>query len=156
MLNDDGPVRVVMEQGLPVMSPLLMTLEGYEAVAIGHPIFDAEGTLSGAISSLLRPDQLMESMTAFTEMGINAMVMQADGLVLYDPDTSRVRRDTFTDPICQGFPQIKAVAQRMVNEISGNDRHSFQQNGGLVEKRVAWTIVSILGERWTIAVNTLA
>jgi len=156
MLNDDDPVRTALEQGRPVMSSQFMTLQGYEAVAIGHPIFDAQGTISGAISSLLRPDQLMENLTASMEEGINAMVMQADGLVHYDPDTSQVGRNTFTDPIYQDFPQILAVAHRMVNESSGNDRYSFQQNGEMVEKKVAWTIVSILGERWTVAANTLA
>ncbi len=156
VLFTDDPVRVVLEQGRPVMSSQFMTLQGYEAVAIGYPIFDAQGTVSGAISSLLRPDQLMENITASLGEGINAMVMQADGEVLYDPDTSQVGRNTFTDPIYQDFPQILTVAHRMVNESSGNDQYSFQQNGDIVKKKVAWTIVSILGERWTIAVNTLA
>lgn len=158
-IGTEEPVEQLLDHGQPVISPLIAVVEGYDAVFIAYPVLDEQGTVVGAVSTLFRPDWTMENITGAQGSGIiSAMVMQDDGVVLYDPDVAQVGRNTFTDPLYQNFTEIKVVASRMVNESSGSDSYSFQLPGGTeeVHKTVVWTAVGLLGERWTVAVNRAA
>jgi hypothetical protein len=155
-IGADDPIGKLLEQGQPVISSLFLTSEGDRGVFIAYPVFDGQGRAIGAVSTLFRPDRMMENITAaLGEEALGAMVLQMDGTVLYDGDASQVGRNTFTDPLYENFTEIKAVASRMVNESSGDGAYSFHPPGEITEvrKAVQWTTIGLLGERWTVAVN---
>jgi hypothetical protein len=145
-------MKIALEQGQSAISPLDTVVEGFGAVYIVYPIFDDQGKIMGSISTLFCPGWTMDNITEAQESSdINAMIMQNDGVVLYDPDTDQIGRNTFTDPLYQNFTEIKAIASRMVNESSGSGSYSFQLSGEEVHKTVLWTTVGLMGARWTVA-----
>jgi hypothetical protein len=157
-VSSDIRVADLLYAGRSFMSPLATMYQGYEGVVICAPILDSQNKISGMLSVMFRPDKVLENITSELGMGpgmkMNGMVLQKDGVILYDVDVSQVGKNTFTDPLFQNFTEIKAVASRMVNETCGNARYTFYQPGvtNPVTKEVAWTTVSCLGVDWTVAV----
>jgi len=156
-VSSTDPVRRVFEDGRPIISGLFEVLDGYEAVIVAYPTLDGQGRVNGAVSTMFRPAEMMQNITRMIDGGrVGSMVMQGDGVLIYDPDGSQVGKNTFTDPIYQDFTEIKRVAYRMINESSGSDSYSFKQTGADVHKDVMWTTVVVLGIRWTVAVNMVS
>jgi hypothetical protein len=147
-------MRKAFEQGLAAISPLELVVEGYYAVYMVYPVFDDQGKIVGTVSTMFRPDRMIENITeAHAIDGLNVMFMQHDGVLLYDPDDDQIGRNTFTDPLYENFTEIKNLASRMVNESSGSGSYSFESDGEDVRKTVMWTTVGLLGAEWTVAVN---
>lgn len=153
VLPEQDPVVEALDSGRPYASDLFMVVEGFSGVTINYPIFDATGAVKGAIVSLFRPDHMLENITSVLYEDQRAMVMQSDGVLLYDPDPSQVGRNTFTDPLFEGFDELKDIAVRMVNETTGNGRYSFSVEGDAISKEIVWSSVNVLNARWTVAVN---
>jgi hypothetical protein len=152
-----APIAFMIGTQQAVISDLMPMVEGYEAVFIGYPVFDAFGNMTGTVTSLFRPDIIAG--VAYTELakpyGLSLMVMQRDGVILYDPDYSQVGKNTFTDPMFAAYPQIKNVAWKMVNESTGIDSYTFTVPGQTapVSKVVAWCTTYLHNVNWTVAVN---
>jgi hypothetical protein len=147
-------MRKAFEKGSSAISPLEFVVEGYYAVYMAYPVFDDQGTIVGTVSTLFRPDWMIQNITeAHAIDGLNVMFMQHDGVLLFDPDEDQIGRNTFTDTLYQNFTEIKAIASRMVNESSGSGSYSFEADGEAVRKTVIWTTVGLLGAQWTVAVN---
>jgi hypothetical protein len=159
-IMDQEPIAFMIGAQQPVISRLMPMVEGYKAVFIGYPVFDAQGNMTGTVTSLFRPDIMAGR--AYNELakpyGLSLMVMQRDGVILYDPDYAQVGRNTFTDPMFADYPQIKNVAWKMVNESTGIDNYTFTVPGQTtpVSKVVAWCTTYLHNVNWTIAVNRLA
>lgn len=156
IIDQEPIVRMIAEQQ-PVVSHLMLMVEGYHAVYVGYPVFDPSGRVNGTVTSLFRPDQLasVAYLTLVQPRNLGLMVMQGDGVVLFDPDPTQVGRNTFMDPMFAAFPQIQSVAWRMVNESTGLDTYTFTIPGqtALVSKTVVWCTSFLMQANWTVAVN---
>jgi hypothetical protein len=154
-LNANDPVVLLMDDNRPIVSGLFLTLEGFWAVTVAYPVVDSNGVVSGAISTLFRPDHMMENISRSLN-GMSAMVQQSDGVILYDPDTTQVGKDVFTDPMFEDYPQVRTISSMMVGNTSGSGQYDFAGSGGTVTKLIHWTTVSALEARWSVAVHMAA
>jgi branched-chain amino acid transport system substrate-binding protein len=151
-IGDQDTMKVALERGQPAISSLYAVVEGFNAVYIVYPVLDEQGIIVGTITTLFRPDLVVENITeALESSDISIMVIQDDGVVLYDVDADQVGRNTFTDPLYQNFTKIKEIASRMVNEGSGDDSYSFQRSGDEVCKEIIWTTVGLMDARWSVS-----
>lgn len=156
-IMDQEPIVRMISAQQPVMSPLMLMVEGYHAVFVGYPVFDTEGKINGTVTSLFRPDVMasIAYLSSAQPHGLGMMVMQGDGVILFDPDPTQIGRNTFTDPMFSAFPQIKNVAWKMVNESTGTDSYVFTIPGKTtpVSKVVVWCTSYLLQANWTVAIN---
>ncbi|MEI6795648.1 MAG: cache domain-containing protein [Methanomassiliicoccales archaeon] len=156
-IMDQEPIVQMIAEQQPVISPLMMMVEGYHAVFVGYPVFDSAGKVNGTLTSLFRPDQMVNVayLSLVKPRNLGLMVMQGDGSILFDPDPAQVGRNTFTDPMFAAFPQIQSVAWRMVNESTGLDTYTFTVPGQTtpVSKIVVWCTSFLMQANWTVAVN---
>jgi hypothetical protein len=142
----------------PRMGNAFVSVEGIKSIDIEYPVFSKGKQFLGSISMLIKHDELIRSVAEKIEkeLGVNCMVMQKDGLILYKTDPTQIGRNTFTDPLYKDFPEVIALGKRMIKEKEGEGFYTFPTPGTkeVVKKRNVWKTVHFFNNDWIIAAYT--
>ncbi len=140
----------------PVLSNVIMTVEGIEAVDLEYPVFSSLGELAGSVSMLFRPEVLLSYVITPVLKGLPAesFVMQKDGRILYDSDKEEVSRMLFDDPLYKPFTQLLALGRLISREKKGAGSYEYMQEGSekVVKKDAYWTTIGLHGTEWRLVV----
>ena len=139
----------------PRMGNAFVSVEGIKSIDIEYPVFSKGKQFLGSISMLIKHDELIRSVAEKIEkeLGVNCLVMQKDGLILYKTDPMQIGRNTFTDPLYKDFPELIALGKRMIKEKEGKGFYTFGTPGtkNIVKKRSAWKTVHFFNNDWIVA-----
>jgi len=142
------------ESKKPVMSNVIKTVEGIEAVDLEHPVFSSEGELTGSVSVLVRPETMLAAIISPLVQGmpVDVWLMQKDGRILYDPDEAEVGLMLFDDPMYKPYPQLLALGALIARERSGTGSYEFLGKGleKPVKKDAHWTTIGLHGTEWRL------
>jgi polar amino acid transport system substrate-binding protein len=154
VLDVQPTLQAVSEK--PLMSALFPLERGRDGVAIVHPVFSAEGTFVGVVSTAFSPYELVAPIVLNVSQGTpySFMVVQTGGRVLYDPDPEEVGRETFDETMYAEFPEIIAFARQYAGNRTGYGTYSFHSTGfgEIVRKEAFWTTVGLHGTEWRVMV----
>ncbi len=139
----------------PMMTPAMLLVEGVQGVALACPVYNSNDQQIGSVSVIFHPDQLINTTIAPLLNGkdYSALVMQTDGLSLYDTDPAQQGKNLFTDPLYSGYTELLAVGHRVAAESSGHGKYSFTLNatgGETVQKECYWTTINAYGQQWRL------
>lgn len=152
-LGDQKHLQRLYSEKVPVMSDVFLSVEGIPAVDIASPVFSPEGRFIGATTLLFRPEPFFAQNTPTKSDGTpwHLMVMQKNGLIVYDPDQGQIGKNTLSDPLFEPFPELTALAGVMSRERMGNGTYNFHDAEGMnVTKEAMWTTVGIRGTEWRL------
>ena len=152
-LSDQKHLQRLYSQKVPVMSDVFLSVEGIPAVDIASPVFSPDGRFIGATTLLFKPEPFFAKNTPKQSDGVpwHLMVMQKDGLIVYDPDTGQIGKNTFSDPIFRPFPELISLAGELSRDRVGNGTYNvIDANGMNVTKEAIWTTVGIRGTEWRL------
>ncbi len=152
-LSDQKHLQRLYSQKVPVMSDVFLSAEGIPAVDIASPVFSPDGKFIGATTLLFKPEPFFVHNTPEKSDGTpwHLMVMQKDGLIVYEPDTGQIGKNAFSDPLFRPFPELIAFAGNMSRERVGNGTYTFIDTKGMnVTKEAIWTTVGIRGTEWRL------
>jgi hypothetical protein len=153
-ISAQSHIQLLFASRSPVFSGAFTTVEGFDAVSLAYPILSPGGEMLGAVSALIRPEVMLGDAIrpALGEYPYTAFAIQPDGRVLYDLDPDEIGKMTLEDPIYQSYPDLLALAQRVIAERSGFGKYSFLATG-TQEKVTIWNTVSLHGSEWRIIVT---
>ncbi|MCU0629702.1 MAG: cache domain-containing protein [Methanoregulaceae archaeon] len=154
-LSDQEHLQRLYREKVPVMSDVFLSVEGVPAVDVASPVFSSDGRFIGATTLLFKPGPFFVKNTPNKPDGTpwHLMVMQKDGLVVYDPDTVQIGKNAFTDPLFKPFPDLIALAGEMSRERVGSGTYTFTDAKGMnVTKEAVWTTVGIRGAEWRLVI----
>jgi len=152
----------------PTFSKQLLLAEGYNGTVLEYPVISQQGEFLGGTSAIIEPDKLLDSLaspllhfndsTQSNTTDYTFWVMDLDGLLLYDEDSSQIGRNLLEDPFYESFPSLlELVEQRIMPERSGHGSYSFfQETGGNkaeVTKECYWTTAVLHGTEWRLVIN---
>jgi len=144
------------EQKKPVLSNVIRTVEGIDAVDLEQPVFSSRGELTGSVSVLFRPETLLKAVISpvIQGMPVDVWLMQKDGRILYDPDEAEVGRMLFDDPVYKPYPQLLALGTLIARERTGTGSYEFLGSGleKPAKKDAYWTTVGLHGTEWRLVV----
>lgn len=156
-ISEQEQVMRLKETRRPVLSNVFMSVEGFAAVDMQWPVFNRPNELIGSVSLLIDQEQLFSSFAVPELQGqrLELMVMQKDGYILYDTDSSQIGRNTFTDPLYQDYTGLLALAQKVVADRAGvgtyaSPDQSLQEQA---TQKSLWTTVGLYGTEWRLIVN---
>ncbi|MEI7433896.1 MAG: hypothetical protein WCJ93_06570 [Methanomicrobiales archaeon] len=158
-LGDQKHLQRLYSQKVPVMSDVFLSAEGIPAVDIASPVFSPGGRFIGATTLLFKPEPFFVHNTPEKSDGTpwHLMVMQKDGLIVYEPDTGQIGKNAFSDPLFRPFPELIALAGNMSRERVGNGTYTFMDAEGTnVTKEAMWTTVGIRGTEWRLVLIRIA
>jgi hypothetical protein len=153
-ISDPGWAEFLKSKS-PYQTSVFRAVEGYDAVALIHPIFSQAGEFSGALSALIKPGEFLKGIidpelsgTPFT-----AWIMQKDGLIVYDADPSQEGLMLFQDPLYQPYPSLLEIGKKMVENRSGKGSYYFlnKEHNQNVTKDVYWTTFGLHGSEFRLA-----
>ena len=138
----------------PRMGNAFVSVEGIKSIDIEYPVFSKRKQFLGSVSMLIKHDELIRSVAEKIEkeLGVNCMVMQKDGLILYKTDQTQIGRNTFTDPLYKDFPELIALGKRMIKEKEGKGFYTFGTPGtkNVVKKLAVWKTIHFFNNDWII------
>lgn len=158
----------LLQTKTPVLSKQFLLVQGYSGTALAYPIFSPQGEFLGGITAIIEPDKLLNELVApllqddmHNQSGIadyTFWVMDRDGLLLYDEDTSQIGKNLLEDPLYKPFPDLlELVEHRIVAERSGHGNYSyFEAIGGnktLATKECYWTTAGIHSGEWRLVIT---
>jgi polar amino acid transport system substrate-binding protein len=158
----------LLQTKTPVLSKQFLLVQGYSGTALAYPIFSPQGEFLGGITAIIEPDKLLNELVAplldgdmHNRSGIadyTFWVMDRDGLLLYDEDTSQIGKNLFKDPLYKPFPDLlELVERRIVAERSGHGNYSYfdvtGDNKTAVNKECYWTTAGLHGEEWRLVIT---
>ena len=150
----DSVVRM-NENKTPLLTDLFELKQGGYAAAVYYPVFSGDSYL-GFISITFVPETFFSRSAneLKEEYGFEVMVLQTDGLILYDPDESEAGQQTFINPAYENFSEIIGAAEKVVKDWSGNCEYSYYATGtdDEVVKKAFWSTVDTGGNEWRIMV----
>ncbi|HSV42545.1 MAG TPA: hypothetical protein VLH13_03940, partial [Methanomassiliicoccales archaeon] len=150
-------VALMLTKKMPIMTDVLLPLDGNDGAVLAAPVFDEDGLFVGAVSALFSPSRLMNGTLPqlAADTGFTFWCMQSDGIDIYDTDASQIGMNIINGTDYQDFPEVQAIGRRMVNETSGYGTYSYLISLGsqtTVEKECYWTTVGAHGIAWRLAV----
>ncbi len=143
----------------PVLTGLVPLDEGGFAALLEYPVFDDTGRMIGIASLSFQPADLVRPLEheVLEKTPYTMMIVQPDGVTLYDPDPGEIGRNTLTDPLYAGFPEIQAIARQAAGNWSGSGTYRFAATGSatIVQKETFWTTVGIHGTEWRLFITRM-
>lgn len=153
-INDQAQVRTMLSERRPTLSPAFTAVEGFLCVDIARPLFDRQGTFVGSVSSLLRPEMLIGSLLAQSEIPKDdeLWIMQTDGMILYDQDSGEIGRNLFTDPAYADYEGLLKLGREIAAEPEGVGTYIYIAPGSQdrVVKHAVWRTVGLHGQLWRV------
>lgn len=137
-------VSAVMKNPVPGMSELIDTIEGERAVCIIYPVFSSSHSLTGYLSTLIHPDELIRNEI---ETGNNVSDLQ---ILLFQPDGTYLG-GSGTD----GTEQILGKDADPLTTQAGYGMISTSSNDSGVEKMAYWNTITFHNVPWRIIVQEI-
>lgn len=125
---------------------------GKMTIASVYPV-EKDGTYFGFLYLDYDPYDLFgDVQQTVSEYGLNLMVVQTDGVEVYDPDVWELGKNTLNDP---EFDEIREIVKKVVAGGEGEDTYEFVEDGGTakVTKTISWTTLNYGGQSWAVAVT---
>ncbi|MDD3406917.1 MAG: hypothetical protein PHP13_02415 [Methanomicrobium sp.] len=154
-LSGQESVIVMNQKRVPMLTSLFELKQGGYGAAVYYPVFLGD-CYEGFISIAFKPETFFGNLAKEIKENsdLEVMVLQKDGLILYDPDETETGKPTFNNTEYEKFPEIQQAAKKIVNEWSGNTNYSYYSTGtqSVVKKRQFWTTVSYGENEWKLTV----
>lgn len=153
-ISDQEQVIRLQQTKQPVVSELFTAVEGFAAIDIEYPLLDDANQLQGSVSILIKQAEwlgaVIEPMIAGTDY--LCMVVQEDGVILYDVDPEQVGKDTFNDAMYQDYPELLKFAEQYLSTPQGVGQYSYKASDSdeTVTKRARWMTVTRYGTDWRV------
>ena len=156
-ISKQPQVLRLLRTGKPIMADLFMSVEGFYASTIDHPVFSAKGDLLGSVSLLFKPDKIFSLVIepAIKDLPVHAWVMQKDSRILYDTEPKEIGKILLEDPLYRPFPGVAVFVKKVAAERSGYGSYDFYDIGtrNVVSKDAVWTTIYVNGTEWRLVVT---
>jgi polar amino acid transport system substrate-binding protein len=167
-ISSQEVVADFVKNKFPIFSKQLLLAEGYNGTVLEYPVISHQGAFLGGTSAIIEPDKLLDRLaspllhfndsTQSNTTDYTFWVMDLDGLLLYDEDSSQIGRNLLEDSLYKSFPSLlELVEQRIMTKRSGHGYNSFfQETGGNraeVTKESYWTTTGLHGTEWRLVIN---
>ncbi|MEI6089037.1 MAG: hypothetical protein WCR42_01155 [bacterium] len=137
------------------MSGLFKVVEGFYAVVVAAPILE-NGIVIGSVNIVIKPHKFLKDYTDLHVLNKvdDFFVMETNGNMIYDIDSTQVGRNVFTDSLYKAFPTLIAAAHNVVESDNGLTYYSFldKTKQTTVYKNVWWRTSSYYGRVWKYCV----
>ena len=142
----------------PVMGELFMSVEGFYASSIEHPVLSDKGELLGSVSLMFKPENIFALVLEEDLKGtpVHAWAMQKDGRLVYDSDPAQIGKILFEDPMYQPFPRLLTLCRKIAAARSGFGPYDFYDIGkkNIVTKDAVWATIGVNGTEWRLVAAT--
>jgi hypothetical protein len=153
-INDQQQVRAMLANPMPIFSSGFTAVEGFLAVDVAHPLYNKQGNFAGSISSLIRPELLIDAILKQSTIPADyeLWIMQPDGLILYDQDKEEIGKMLFSDPLYADYGSLRKLGTNIASSRAGEGSYIFASPGAgeKVVKNAIWQTIRLHNQEWRV------
>lgn len=154
-ISDQEIVRYANEVQHPVVSEVFLMKEGFYGISQSYPIFDENGDYLGYTDITYRPEVFLRQfiIPVVEENPYDIMIMQTDGLLVYESDEEEIGKNALTDPLYSD-PQVHQAALDMTANRSGIVTYQFWNHkwDKTITRQAVWDTLTFDDQEWRIVV----
>ncbi len=143
----------------PSMTSYTISDEKNPAVYIVYPVYSGHHDVTGYISVMVNPHLfIQDTLSSIPELtDAQFMVIQPDGRILYDTDSSQNGLSTWNEPFNKSASLIQA-AVKLQNARAGVDvyRYPDSGSGSDPEKNILWSTITLHSMPWRVAIMSIS
>jgi hypothetical protein len=147
-------VIAMLRTRTPVFSSGFRAIEGFLAVDLAHPLYDAKENFLGSVSAFIRPELLIEPLLkkSVVPADYELWIMQPDGMIIYDQDKEEIGRMLFSDPLYADYASLLDLGKKIASSSTGKGRYIFLAPGAKEKaiKNVVWQSVRLHNREWRV------
>jgi hypothetical protein len=147
-------VIAMLKTHKPVFSGGFSAFEGFLAVDLARPVFDANNNFVGSISAFMRPELLIEPLLkkSVVPADYELWIMQPDGKIMFDQDREEIGRMLFSDPMYANYVSLLNLGKKIASDPSGKGSYIYLAPGSKekVIKNVVWQTVRLHDREWRV------
>lgn len=151
--NYDEAVKIIQSMdGSIILGPYSEGPAGRKYIGLTLPLMKGDECI-GCISFMYDPYDLFGDVQKIVkEYGLNLVVVQKDGVQIYDPDVWELGTNSIKD---SRFDGIRETTTKVVAGGEGEETYEFVADGGneKVTKTISWTTLNYGGQSWAVAVT---
>ena len=138
-----------------VLSRTFTAVEGFPGVDLAYPVLRPDETLADSVSALLEVEVflggLIEPPAADAPLD-KVWRLDADGVILYDPDAAQVGTTLFLDPLCRPYPDLLTLGRRIARRPSGSGGYELpaKSSAEVIVKDATWMSAGLHGTPWRL------
>ena len=138
----------------PIMSTSFKAVEGFSAIILGRPLFDAKdkfmGSLVLTIDTSLLPKLVMEKNKV--PKNYELWAMEPDGMTVADQDKEEIALNVLSDPLYAPYTSLRTLTATIAKTPSGEGKYSFLATGTKteVEKIATWDSFTMHDRTWRV------
>lgn len=155
-ITESEPGRSIIQTKKPFFSDAFIAQEGFTGIEIALPVYSEDNVYKGSVLAMTNPSVFVGKIVnpIENEKDITVTVMQRDGFILYDQDTTQIGKNLFTDVPFTNYESLQALGNIISTNPTGSGEYTFysspDKSGNSVKKQADWDTVSSLDKEWRI------
>lgn len=138
----------------PVVSDLFLLKEGFYGISFSVPVFSPDDVYLGYTDITFRPEEIIRQAVSpiLEQTRYEILIMQPDGLTVYETNEEEIGKNTLTDPLYQD-PAVHEAAASVAENTAGIATYPFwNRNWDQVTYReIVWDTLEYAHQEWRVA-----
>ncbi len=139
----------------PILSSVFPLEEGFSGISLSYPVFSAENDYLGYTDITFSPQDLIGEIIRpiLKNTPYDLMILQTDGLVIYETNPEEVGRNVLTDTLYSS-DEMKTVSSAITTEPEGTATYRFWNRNWNEEtsREITWKTLAFNERKWVIAI----
>ncbi|MDD5405866.1 MAG: cache domain-containing protein [Sulfurovaceae bacterium] len=135
-----------------VFSKGFKAVEGFLSVDLARPLYDDKNNFAGSVSELISPELLIEPILKKSTIppGYELLIMQPDGMIIYDQDKEEIGRNLFSDSMYAEYESLLDLGKKIASTPTGKGSYIFIESKDKVIKNAMWQTVRLHDQEWRV------
>ena len=141
----------------PMLSNSFLSVEGFDAVSLQHPIMDEEGGFHGSVSLLIRPDVMIEELATpyIAETMYEPWIMEPEGRIIFDKAFDGTGRMLFLDYRYEELQSLLELGDAIAENPHGTGDYVYQvpDSDQRMVRMAVWDTIRLHDARWRLIIS---
>ena len=155
-LSHQPETQFANEKKEPVISNLFYLEEGFYGISVSYPVFSKEDEYLGYTDVTIRPEELIRSVISpfMEDTGYEVMIVQTDGMIIYDEDEIEIGKNTLTDPVYDTSEMKSSSETLLENETGVISQYTFWDKNWRkqVSRQAIWDTLFLDNQEWRVVI----
>ncbi len=156
-IRDQENYFLMQKNRAPMLSNSFLSVEGFDAVSLQHPIIDDDGAFHGSVSLLIRPDVMIEELATpyIAETMYEPWIMEPEGRIIFDKAFEGTGRMLFLDYRYEELQSLLELGDAIAGNPSGTGDYVYQdpESDQRMVRMAVWDTIRLHDARWRLIIS---
>lgn len=156
-IRDQENYFLMQKNKAPMLSNSFLSVEGFDAVSLQHPIIDSDGKFHGSVSLLIRPEVMVEELATpyIAETIYEPWIMEPEGRIIFDKAFEGTGKMLFLDYRYEELQSLLELGDEIAENPNGTGDYVYQDpgSGDRMVRLAVWDTIRLHNARWRLIIS---